>query len=93
VVVVLPIKLEFSMFFGDNNILVVVSAVQSALCCSASVLDRLNALLEPNGSLSLSERGVIDGAVPTVTPHPEFRCDDHAAVNCTYCDADQIFDY
>jgi len=39
------------------------------------VLDRLNALLEPNGCLSLSERGVIDGAVPTVTPHPEFRYD------------------
>jgi len=43
------------------------------LYCSASVLDRLNALLEPGGCLSLSERGVIDGAVPTVTPHPEFR--------------------
>jgi len=42
---------------------------------SASVLDRLNALLEPNGCLSLSERGVINGAVPTVTPHPEFRYD------------------
>lgn len=39
------------------------------------MLDRLNALLEPNGCLSLSERGVIDGAVPTVTPHPEFRYD------------------
>jgi len=40
---------------------------------SASVLDRLNALLEPNGCLSLSERGVVDGVVPTVSPHPEFR--------------------
>jgi len=39
------------------------------------VLDRLNALLEPNGCLSLSERGVINGAVPTVVPHPEFRYD------------------
>ena len=37
------------------------------------MLDRLNALLEPDGCLSLSERGVIDGAIPTVTLHPEFR--------------------
>ena len=41
--------------------------------CSASVLDRLNGLLEPNGVLTLSERGVIDGNIPTVSPHPEFR--------------------
>jgi len=53
------------------------------------VLDRLNALLEPNGSLSLSERGVIDGAVPTVRPHPEFRYNP-AANSCSYCDTDQI---
>lgn len=45
------------------------------LCCtlSASVLDRLNALLEPGGSLTINERGVIDGKTPTVTPHPNFR--------------------
>jgi len=49
------------------------------------VLDRLNALLEPNGSLSLSERGVIEGAIPTVTPHPEFRYDEPATASCTYC--------
>lgn len=41
--------------------------------CSASVLDRLNAVLEPGGVLTLSERGVVDGAVPSVTPHPHFR--------------------
>lgn len=41
--------------------------------CSASVLDRLNGLLEPNGVLTLSERGVIDGTIPTIVPHPEFR--------------------
>ncbi|XP_037082374.1 midasin-like [Pollicipes pollicipes] len=41
--------------------------------CPASVLDRLNALLEPGGVLELSERGVIDGLVPTVRPHPHFR--------------------
>ncbi|XP_060072903.1 midasin-like [Ylistrum balloti] len=41
--------------------------------CSASVLDRLNALLEPNGVLNINERGVIDGAIPTIKPHPDFR--------------------
>ena len=41
--------------------------------CPASVLDRLNALLEPGGVLEVSERGVVGGSVPTVRPHPEFR--------------------
>jgi len=55
-------------------------AIKMTPCCSVSVLDRLNALLEPNGSLSLSERGVIAGAVPTVMPHPDFRYDPVAGV-------------
>ncbi|KAM9704373.1 midasin [Menidia menidia] len=41
--------------------------------CSASVLDRLNALLEPSGSLTINERGAIDGKTPKITPHPNFR--------------------
>uniref|UniRef100_A0A7N6BG26 Midasin n=1 Tax=Anabas testudineus TaxID=64144 RepID=A0A7N6BG26_ANATE len=41
--------------------------------CSASVLDRLNALLEHGGSLTINERGVIDGKTPKITPHPNFR--------------------
>ncbi|XP_056015325.1 midasin-like isoform X2 [Ostrea edulis] len=41
--------------------------------CNASVLDRLNALLEPNGVLSINERGVIDGEIPSIKPHSEFR--------------------
>ncbi|CAK6975580.1 Hypothetical predicted protein [Scomber scombrus] len=41
--------------------------------CSASVLDRLNALLEPGGCLTINERGVIDGKTPKITPHPNFR--------------------
>ncbi|XP_056150027.1 midasin [Lampris incognitus] len=41
--------------------------------CSPSVLDRLNALLEPGGSLTINERGVIDGTTPQITPHPNFR--------------------
>ncbi|KAM9355690.1 midasin [Pholidichthys leucotaenia] len=41
--------------------------------CNASVLDRLNALLEPGGSLTVNERGVIDGKTPQISPHPNFR--------------------
>nr|XP_054753628.1 midasin-like [Lytechinus pictus] len=41
--------------------------------CSPSVLDRLNALLEPGGVLTINERGVIDGQIPAITPHPQFR--------------------
>ena len=41
--------------------------------CNASVLDRLNGLLEPNGTLIMGERGVIDGTVPEIVPHPNFR--------------------
>ncbi|NXY90027.1 MDN1 protein, partial [Alcedo cyanopectus] len=41
--------------------------------CNPSVLDRLNALLEPGGVLSMSERGVIDGTIPTIAPHPNKR--------------------
>ncbi|XP_059556931.1 midasin isoform X4 [Myotis daubentonii] len=41
--------------------------------CNPSVLDRLNALLEPGGVLTVSERGMIDGSTPTIAPHPNFR--------------------
>ncbi|TPX46650.1 hypothetical protein SeMB42_g02317 [Synchytrium endobioticum] len=41
--------------------------------CAASVLDRLNSLLEPNGVLLLNERGLVDGEVKIVKPHPCFR--------------------
>ncbi|XP_049611993.1 midasin isoform X4 [Syngnathus scovelli] len=47
--------------------------MDNANFCSASVLDRLNALLEPGGALSINERGVIDGKIPLITPHPNFR--------------------
>ena len=40
---------------------------------SPSVLDRLNGLLEPGGVLSINERGVVDGKIPVVHPHPDFR--------------------
>lgn len=52
---------------------------------SASVLDRLNALLEPNGELSINERGVIDGNLVTIKPHPNFRYNMlHYPVFCIY---------
>ncbi|XP_076030788.1 midasin isoform X2 [Oratosquilla oratoria] len=41
--------------------------------CSASVLDRLNGLLEPGGALTMQERGAVGGEVPTIRPHPDFR--------------------
>ncbi|XP_073934254.1 midasin isoform X1 [Castor canadensis] len=41
--------------------------------CNPSVLDRLNALLEPGGVLTVNERGLIDGSTPTITPNPNFR--------------------
>lgn len=42
--------------------------------CSPAVLDRLNGLLEPNGVLTIGERGVDDrGNVITIKPHKNFR--------------------
>jgi len=47
--------------------------LEHANLCAASVLDRLNSLFEPNGALVLSERGLLDGQVPRIVPHPAFR--------------------
>lgn len=41
--------------------------------CNATVLDRLNSVLEPGGVLVVNERGLVDGEVKIVTPHPNFR--------------------
>jgi MoxR-like ATPase len=41
--------------------------------CNPTVLDRLNPLLEPNGVLVVNERGMVDGEVKVITPHPNFR--------------------
>ncbi|OQS07463.1 midasin [Thraustotheca clavata] len=41
--------------------------------CSASVLDRLNSLLEINGELLVNECGVVNGKLRVVKPHPNFR--------------------
>ncbi|EDV22987.1 uncharacterized protein TRIADDRAFT_27999, partial [Trichoplax adhaerens] len=47
--------------------------IDNASFCNASVLDRLNPLLEPNGSLVITERGMLDGSLENVRPHPNFR--------------------
>ncbi|KAF7294417.1 Midasin [Mycena kentingensis (nom. inval.)] len=47
--------------------------LDGANLCSPSILDRLNSLCEPNGFLTLSERGYVDGAVQVINPHPDFR--------------------
>lgn len=42
--------------------------------CSSAVLDRLNSLLEPNGILTISERGTDkDGQLVQIKPHKDFR--------------------
>eukprot|EP00899_Mesostigma_viride_P010035 jgi/Mesvir1/19032/Mv12798-RA.1 len=47
--------------------------LENANFCSATVLDRLNPLLEPGGSILVSERGLVDGAPLLLAPHPNFR--------------------
>ena len=42
--------------------------------CSPAILDRLNGLLEPNGALTIGEKGVDEGGnVFTVQAHENFR--------------------
>lgn len=47
--------------------------LDNANMCNASVLDRLNSLLEPNGFLSINEHCDSQGKPKIVKPHPEFR--------------------
>jgi midasin len=47
--------------------------LDNANLCSASVLDRLNSLLEPNGFLSINEHCGPDGEPKIVKPHAESR--------------------
>ncbi|XP_044724313.1 AAA (dynein-related subfamily) domain-containing protein [Hirsutella rhossiliensis] len=60
---------------------VIVKAIQTgqwlvldnANMCNASVLDRLNSLLEPNGFLCINEHCDLEGKPKMIKPHPEFR--------------------
>ena len=47
--------------------------LDNANMCNPSVLDRLNSLCEPNGFLTLSERGIVGETVQVIKPHPNFR--------------------
>jgi midasin len=47
--------------------------LDNANLCGASVLDRLNSLLEPNGILSINEHPLPNGETRVITPHPDFR--------------------
>lgn len=47
--------------------------LEGANRCPAAVLDRLNPLLEPHGSLLLNEAGEAGGQARILTPHANFR--------------------
>jgi midasin len=47
--------------------------LDNANLCSPSVLDRLNSLLEPNGSLIINEHVADDGSPRVIRSHPSFR--------------------
>ena len=47
--------------------------LDNANLCNPSVLDRLNSLAEPNGSLILNEQRTEDGYARVIKPHPNFR--------------------
>ncbi|KAL2271783.1 hypothetical protein VTJ83DRAFT_1154 [Remersonia thermophila] len=75
-----PLTLESPRFEWLDG--VIVRAVQTgawlvldnANLCSASVLDRLNSLLErPNGILSINEHSGPGGEPRIIKPHPDFR--------------------
>ncbi|KAG1056125.1 hypothetical protein G6F43_001962 [Rhizopus delemar] len=47
--------------------------IDNANLCNPSVLDRLNPLFENDGVLMVNERGLVDGTVKVIKPHPDFR--------------------
>ncbi|EPQ54551.1 P-loop containing nucleoside triphosphate hydrolase protein, partial [Gloeophyllum trabeum ATCC 11539] len=47
--------------------------LDGANLCNPSVLDRLNSLCEPQGVLTLNEKGQVNGEVEIIVPHPNFR--------------------
>ncbi|OJJ47113.1 hypothetical protein ASPZODRAFT_65627 [Penicilliopsis zonata CBS 506.65] len=47
--------------------------LDNANLCNPSVLDRLNSLTEPNGTLILNEQRTEDGSARVIKPHPDFR--------------------
>ena len=47
--------------------------LSDANLCNPSVLDRLNSLMEENGSLAIGEKGCRNGQIPQISAHPNFR--------------------
>ncbi|KAI4324806.1 hypothetical protein MLD38_030260 [Melastoma candidum] len=47
--------------------------LENANLCNPTVLDRINSLVEPSGSITVSERGAVDGKPLILHPHPNFR--------------------
>lgn len=47
--------------------------LDNANLCNASVLDRLNSLMEPHGCLIINEQKTADGSAIIIQPHPDFR--------------------
>ncbi|KAH8594855.1 hypothetical protein B0O99DRAFT_661844 [Bisporella sp. PMI_857] len=74
-----PLSLESARFEWVDGVLINALekgewlVLDNANLCSASVLDRLNSLLEPNGYLSINEHPMPNGEPKVVRPHPDFR--------------------
>ncbi|KAL1208785.1 Midasin [Cardamine amara subsp. amara] len=47
--------------------------LENANLCNPTVLDRINSLVEPSGTITINECGIINGEPVTVVPHPNFR--------------------
>ena len=47
--------------------------LSDANLCNPSVLDRLNSLMEENGTLAVGEKGCRNGQIPQVVPNSNFR--------------------
>lgn len=47
--------------------------LDNANLCNPTVLDRINSLVEPDGSITVNERGLVDGKPMKIVSHPKFR--------------------
>ncbi|GFY97181.1 midasin-like protein [Actinidia rufa] len=47
--------------------------LENANLCNPTVLDRINSLVEPHGSITVNECGSVDGKPLVLHPHPQFR--------------------
>ncbi|KAK4269128.1 hypothetical protein QN277_022325 [Acacia crassicarpa] len=47
--------------------------LDNANLCNPTVLDRINSLVESSGSITVNERGIVDGNPLVIHPHPNFR--------------------